>query len=68
MVGSLSLRNVPVLACGACGEVYLDPDTARQLDTQFRRLMAAPVEYVVGQFETPPTAAYGRGAKGPPTS
>jgi YgiT-type zinc finger domain-containing protein len=51
------LRNVPVLACDACGEAYVDPEVAKQLDAQFRRLLAVPVEYVVGQFEAPPTGA-----------
>ena len=31
------VREVPVLVCESCGEVYLDASVARQLDVLFRR-------------------------------
>ena len=45
------VRDVPVLVCDACGEVYLDTDVARQLDVLFRRLLDGPVDHVVGHYE-----------------
>jgi YgiT-type zinc finger domain-containing protein len=29
------VRDVPVLVCDECGEVYLDTNVAKQLDTEF---------------------------------
>lgn len=50
--GSVAVvRNVPVLVCGACGEVYLDSEVAKQLDVLLRRLLDGPVDHVVGHFE-----------------
>ena len=45
------VRDVPVLVCAACGEVYLDTEVAKQLDVLFRRLLDGPVEHVVGHYE-----------------
>ncbi len=45
------VRNVPVLVCDACGEIYLDAEVAKQLDILFRRLLNGPVDHVVGHFE-----------------
>ncbi len=49
------VRDVPVLVCESCGEVYLDASVARQLDILFRRLLDGPVDQVVGHYE--PSAA-----------
>ena len=49
------VRDVPVLVCESCGEVYLDAAVARQLDVLFRRLLDGPVDQVVGHYE--PSAA-----------
>ncbi len=49
------VRDVPVLVCESCGEVYLDASVARQLDVLFRRLLDGPVDQVVGHYE--PSAA-----------
>ncbi len=49
------VRDVPVLVCESCGEVYLDASVARQLDVLFRRLLEGPVDQVVGHYE--PSAA-----------
>jgi YgiT-type zinc finger domain-containing protein len=45
------VRNVPILVCNACGEVYLDAVVAKQLDLLFRQLLDGPVDHVVGHFE-----------------
>jgi len=45
------VRDVPVLVCEACGEVYLETDIAKQLNVFFRRLLDGPVDHVVGHFE-----------------
>lgn len=45
------VRDVPVLVCDACGEVYLDAEVVTQLDVLFRRLLDGPVDHVVGHFE-----------------
>jgi YgiT-type zinc finger domain-containing protein len=45
------VRNVPVLVCDACGEIYFDAEVAKQLDVLFRRLLDGPVDHVVGHFE-----------------
>lgn len=45
------VRNVPVLVCGACGEVYLDAQVVKQLDVLFRQLLDGPVDHFVGHFE-----------------
>lgn len=45
------VRDVPVLVCDACGELYLDTEVAKQLDVLFRRLLDGPVDHVVGHFE-----------------
>ncbi len=49
------VRDVPVLLCEGCGEVYLDAAVARHLDVLFRRLLNGPVDQVVGHYE--PSAA-----------
>jgi YgiT-type zinc finger domain-containing protein len=49
------VRDVPVLVCESCGEIYLDASVARQLDVLFRRLLDGPVDQVVGHYE--PSAA-----------
>ncbi|MHB8465087.1 MAG: type II toxin-antitoxin system MqsA family antitoxin [Acidimicrobiales bacterium] len=45
------IRDVPMLVCDACGEVYLDTEVAKQLDVLFRHLLEGPVDQVVGHFE-----------------
>ena len=45
------VRDVPVLVCDACGEVYIDTVVAKQLDLVFHRLLDGPVEHVVGHYE-----------------
>jgi len=45
------VRDVPVLVCDACGQVYLGTDVAKQLDVLFRRLLDGPVDHVVGRYE-----------------
>jgi len=45
------VRDVPVLVCAGCGEVYLDAEVAKQLDMLFHRLLDGPVEHVVGHYE-----------------
>lgn len=45
------VRDVPVLVCDACGEVYLDTAVAKQLDILFRRLLDGPVDHVVAHYE-----------------
>jgi YgiT-type zinc finger domain-containing protein len=45
------VRNVPVLVCDACGEVYLDADVVKQLDVLFRQLLDGPVDHVVGHYD-----------------
>jgi len=49
------IRDVPVLECDSCGEVYLDAEVAKQLDVLFRRLLDGPVDQVVAHFD--PAAA-----------
>lgn len=49
------IRDVPVLVCESCGEVYLDTQVAKQLDVLFRRLLEGPVDQVVAHFD--PAAA-----------
>jgi len=49
------IRDVPVLECESCGDVYLDTEVAKQLDVLFRRLLAGPVDQVVAHFD--PAAA-----------
>jgi YgiT-type zinc finger domain-containing protein len=45
------VRDVPVLVCDGCGEVYLESDVAKQLDVLFRALLDGPVDHVVGHYE-----------------
>lgn len=45
------VRDVPVLVCNACGEVYLDAEVVKQLDVLFHRLLDGPVDHVIGHFE-----------------
>jgi len=42
------VRDVPVLVCDSCGEVYLDASVTRQLAVVFRRLLDGSVDQVVG--------------------
>jgi len=49
------IRDVPVLECDNCGDVYLDGEVAKQLDVLFRRLLDGPVDQVVAHFD--PAAA-----------
>lgn len=46
-----AVRDVPVLVCDGCGEVYLDAEVNKQLDVRFRRLLDGPVDHLVGYFE-----------------
>lgn len=45
------VRDVPVLVCDTCGEVYLDAHVGKQLDVLFRELLDGPVGVVVGHFD-----------------
>lgn len=45
------VRDVPVLVCDTCGEVYPETDVAKQLDILFRRLLDGPVDQGVGHYE-----------------
>lgn len=46
-----AVRDVPVLVCDGCGEVYLDAEVIKQLDVLFGRLLDGPVDHLVGYFE-----------------
>ncbi len=44
------IRDVPVEVCESCGEVYLDPSVARQLDELFRAMLRGNVEHAFGRY------------------
>jgi YgiT-type zinc finger domain-containing protein len=44
------VRDVPILVCAACGEVYMDTAVVRQLDILFRQMLDGPVDHVIGHY------------------
>jgi YgiT-type zinc finger domain-containing protein len=49
------VTDVPVEVCPACGEVWLDIETAKQLDELFTRMLASGAE--TSQMRWPTTQA-----------